>query len=450
MTPTTLYAGDSSLGVLKSLDAGNSWNTMTNGLNNFSINSLLVDPQNSASVYAGVNNSAGVSLFKSINGGANWTVLGGGLPNGPIAFLAFNPAASSTVYAIVNTVAGPVLCVSSNAGAIWTETFSASGFKLTALAVGPGSGSSASPAITIAQSGSDDVLSWPASFTNFTPQFAPSLQPATWTNLSQSAGVANGSNVITNRPSGAQGYYRLAGTNNTPSSQSLYLGTDAASGVGIYKSTDAGNSWNVAGPFAGDTISVLTVNPASPGVVYAALNGGRDAFLSSYATNAQLFSSTYLGGSGADQGNGVALLKDSDVAVTGSSFSSDFPIVASNLREHPLSGSTTPATTGVADFVTVMSYVEPCKTDGSFERTFHVGEVISDWPLGYYADSLPDDSQLPAGLHVNATAIHNPQLVGTAGGSNNMTGTWTFTVTYFGEVPCPDYSIVYTVHIVSP
>ena len=68
---------------------------------------------------------------------------------------------------------------------------------------------------------------------------------------------------------------------------------------------DGGINWNIAGP-AGDTINALAVNPAYPSTVYAGLNGGRDGFVSTLTPNGQLYSSTYLGGSGADQGNAIA------------------------------------------------------------------------------------------------------------------------------------------------
>jgi hypothetical protein len=143
--------------------------------------------------------------------------------------------------------------------------------------------------------------------------------------------ATNNGNLVVNVPvSGTQGYYRLLLTNNTAVlPPTLYLGTDQASGQGVLKSTDGGNSWNIAGP-AGDTINALAVNPAYPSTVYAGLNGGRDAFISTLTPSGHLYSSTYIGGSGTDQGNAIAIdvINFTDAYMAGSTASSDFPTTA--------------------------------------------------------------------------------------------------------------------------
>jgi hypothetical protein len=316
-TPTTLYVGTQANGVYKSIDGGNSWNVATNGLNNLNVGVLLVDPQNSTNIYAGVDNSSGTSLFKSSNGGGNWTLLGGGLAAGPVVTLAAN---ASTIYSVVGNVnESATLYSSTNGGANWAQLLQAQGLNFTALAIAPPS----VPALTIAGSGNNDIVSWPASFNGYTLQFTPSLNPTNWQNVAQFPALNNGNDVVTNPMSGAQGYYRLISTNNTPSPPTLYLGTDSASGQGVLKSTDGGVNWNAIG-FAGNTINVLAVNPAIPAMVYAGLNGGRDGFVSTLTPSGQLYSSTYSGGSGTDQGNAIAT-DFTDVFVAGSTASSDFP-----------------------------------------------------------------------------------------------------------------------------
>lgn len=326
--PATIYAGTYSYGVYKSMDGGNSWNVITNGLNNFNVTALAVDPLNSSNVFVGVQNYNNTCLFKSTNGGANWSAVSG-MPAdafGEHTIVAFG-INNSTIYAVVGDLIDDAnLDVSTNGGTAWSSQFLAQGFKFTALALGPPS--STAPALSIARAGNGDVISWPATFTNFVLQFSPSLNPANW------QPVGNSGVTVTNSASGTQGFYRLIGTNNSSSSlPTLYLGTDAASGQGVLKSVDGGASWNPVG-FAGDTISAVAVNPANAAQVYAGLNGKNTGFISTLDSTGQLYFSTFLGGSGNDSGNAIAFWDETTVMGVGTTTSSDFPTnaVASSVQ----------------------------------------------------------------------------------------------------------------------
>ena len=329
--PATLYAGTYSAGLFKSTDGGNTWNAATNGLNTLNIQDLVVDPNNSSKVYAGAGGfGSTASLYKSTNGGGNWALLGGGLRNGPVNLLM---ASSSNLYAVVGNSlsfpagSAPAFQISTNGGTNWSSLLIANGLNFTALAIAPPT----TPALTIASSGANDNVSWPASFAGYVLQSTASLNPANWKPVMLSPVTNKGNLVITVPVSGSQGYYRLLLTNSTAVlPATLYLGTDQASGQGVLKSMDGGNSWNIAGP-AGDTINALAVNPAYPATIYAGLNGGRDAFVTTLTPSGQLYFSTYLGGSGADQGTALAMIDSATVAVAGSTLSSDFPASASKL-----------------------------------------------------------------------------------------------------------------------
>ncbi len=324
VTPTTLYLGTSSKGAFKSTDGGNSWNLITNGLNNMNVRALLVDPQNPSNVYAGVDNLFSASLFKSTDGGGNWTVLGGGLPTGPVVALA---AGSSMIYAMLGDgISSSALEVSADGGGHWSQLLESLGLQFTALAVAAPSASASMPALGIGLSGNTASFSWPASFAGYALESTPSLNSADWQGVVTSPVVDNGNNVVTIPLSDTQGYFRLRSTGSSPAVPTLFLGTDEASGEGVLKSTDGGNIWYAVG-FPGDTINAVAVNPADPATVYAGFAGGRDGFVASLSPDGQLYSSTYLGGSGADQGNAIAL--DFDTAyIAGSTSSSDFPTTA--------------------------------------------------------------------------------------------------------------------------
>lgn len=110
-TPTTVYAGavgEDVWGVFKSTDAGLHWSPSYAGFGPAPpgsasipfINSLVVDPRNPATVYAGT--SAGV--FKSTDAGGVWSAQNIGLPDRAVWAFAIDSQNPSTLY--VATTAG--------------------------------------------------------------------------------------------------------------------------------------------------------------------------------------------------------------------------------------------------------------------------------------------------------------------------------------------------------
>jgi photosystem II stability/assembly factor-like uncharacterized protein len=95
------------LGVWKSLDGGNTWSQLTNGLpGDLSATDLVMDTANAAVLYAGIGHIFGDSrngIYKSTNGGSAWNKLGGGLPNTDVGriSLAVTPANPNRIYASI-------------------------------------------------------------------------------------------------------------------------------------------------------------------------------------------------------------------------------------------------------------------------------------------------------------------------------------------------------------
>jgi photosystem II stability/assembly factor-like uncharacterized protein len=130
-SPATVYAGGANAGVLRSADAGQTWQVASTHLRATAVTALAVDPTNSAHLYAYV---LGEGLFASRNGGGRWRPLpaANALPAlevtpassfivpplalGPLT-LAIDPQAAATVY--FASAAG--LAKSLDAGATWSQ-----------------------------------------------------------------------------------------------------------------------------------------------------------------------------------------------------------------------------------------------------------------------------------------------------------------------------------------
>src|SRR5262249_6473620 len=111
LIPTTVYAGTSDRGVLKSLDGAVSW-TPT-GLTSSPVTALAIDPATPDILYAG---TADLRVLKSIDGGANWASTG---LSGVIETLAIDPGTPSRLYSVV---AGMGAFKSEDGGEHWSLT----------------------------------------------------------------------------------------------------------------------------------------------------------------------------------------------------------------------------------------------------------------------------------------------------------------------------------------
>jgi hypothetical protein len=142
--------------------------------------------------------------------------------------------------------------------------------------------------------------------------------------------VLNGLNLVSVSTGSGKLFYRLTQTSaSTSASTVMYMGTDGTGSLGALESEDGGISWSVSGP-GGLFINALAVNPADPTMAYLGASGGRDGFVTVLSPTGQLLSSSYLGGRGNDEFDGV-LISGTDIFSTGSTFSDDFPTVSGPL-----------------------------------------------------------------------------------------------------------------------
>jgi photosystem II stability/assembly factor-like uncharacterized protein len=271
--------------IFKSTDSGKTWAAATSGLANRAMNTIIVDPTNPQTLYAGVDLSGSTGgVAKSTNGGTSWTP--SGLQDRAVFWLAFDPTNSSTLYAatpfgiaksidagatwntggtsfasrlvVVDPVTPTTLYApsfttgvykSTNGGATWVA--SASGFKgasLTALGIDP-----AQPQLLYAGTFQDGVfkstdggLTWTSS-------------GLTWASLGLTA---------TNQGSGAF-------VSSIIVSPSVDRAVYVASTSGTFQSLDQGATWYPinARNSARDYLDYLAFSPGTPRTLYAVRKG---------------------------------------------------------------------------------------------------------------------------------------------------------------------------------
>jgi FG-GAP-like repeat/FG-GAP repeat len=121
-SPGIVYAG-TSIGVFKSVNGGVSWNITGSDLPSAPIRALAIDPRHPTTIYAAPEHGG---VFKSLNGGLNWSVAGTGLPaTATVQSLAIDPVNSDIIYAGTDVVppARAEVFRSSDGGEHWESSW---------------------------------------------------------------------------------------------------------------------------------------------------------------------------------------------------------------------------------------------------------------------------------------------------------------------------------------
>jgi len=235
----TVYAATYDGLVFCSADAGASWSLAGPGLPSGSVATLVVDPRDASTLYAGLNGSTSKGGFRSVDGGRTWTSLG--LPFTAVWSLAIDSRNPDVLLA--GTGEGAFRSV--DGGATWTLTglVSAQFADVVAVAFDPGTPGRA----WAAQAGGGGV-------------FRSDDGGVTWTPRN------NG----------------LPGSGTAPSA----LAVDASSGIvytglaglfgdpPLYRSTDGGATWAPVIPVEGTTVYALAVSSGPASTVYVSTPDG--------------------------------------------------------------------------------------------------------------------------------------------------------------------------------
>ena len=100
--PNVVYVGCDVGGIYKSTDNGVSWQIINNGLTNYIVQDIAIDPQTSSTLYAATQGG----VFKSTDKGDTWVIKRNGFPptskwsfTSPIAEIIVDPVNPNIVYA---------------------------------------------------------------------------------------------------------------------------------------------------------------------------------------------------------------------------------------------------------------------------------------------------------------------------------------------------------------
>lgn len=254
---STIYVGNLN-GVFKSIDGGVHWLPSSTGLTNLAVEAIAIDPKNSRTLYIGTADG----VFKSVDGGGQWQASSSGLTQRDVRFLAVVPALPSTVFAGVATDAGSALFKSADAGAHWQMVRDFPGPRIFTIVPDPTSSSTLYVSTHIDHSGG----------------FWKSTDGGvSWTSLQK--GLPSGPHSV--------------GLDVRDPSL-LYAGTFD----GVYKSQDGGKTWTNMnnGGVGTTTVYQLVVDPVQTNTVYVAMPRG-------------IFKSTLGGAEWAPKGRGISGVK---------------------------------------------------------------------------------------------------------------------------------------------
>jgi photosystem II stability/assembly factor-like uncharacterized protein len=274
--PEILYVGTASGRVFRSVNAGQSWQSVgkVDGIAEklgIAVSVLVIDPTNSSTLYA----VAG-SLFKSINGGANWARISDGIGGSQITSLVIRPDDHLTLY--VGTYAAGIYTTGSG-GMLWDSSNSGIGATdITCLAINPKDpntlyAGSRGPGAKLYKS-VDAGVSWnEAGIAN--EIIGVSIDPVdTETVYATAGGGATMPRLYKSTDGGGQ-WIDISSTAHVPGNVAIdpnrpsvlfaagYEATDRA-----VKSMDAGASWAGIGPSA-VYFKSFYVNPQNSAIVYA-------------------------------------------------------------------------------------------------------------------------------------------------------------------------------------
>ncbi len=269
VAPNVMYAAGVGGGVFKTINAGLSWSPTSDDLLNIAVCSMIMDPTDPNTIYAGTGEGffngdgiRGLGIFKTTDGGANWTQLAGTVePAVPFgAFfrcnkLAVSPNDSDRIYAATRTA----VWTSPDAGATWTALFDNPDITDLPPGIPEAIGSSAGfTDIEVRQDtpmGEPDVLFVCSGSFTASGAYRSEDGGASWEQLGSNADLIRddqGRMTIDIAPSNNDIIYIAMANNGGSGSFGQF--------VEIYRSTDGGDTWSPRVDFGAEISAFLFSN----------------------------------------------------------------------------------------------------------------------------------------------------------------------------------------------
>jgi photosystem II stability/assembly factor-like uncharacterized protein len=252
----TLYAGNYAVadnsGVYKTSNRGGAWDYAA-GLESYLTSALVVDPTDSNIVYAGTD----VGVYKSVDGGNNWTAMNVGLaPLGQVTdvnVLVTDPQHPNTIYAASPGRHG--LFKSTDGAADWRAINSGL----------PMNGSFPALITALAIDSENSSILYAGTYVGSSVVFKSENAGLTWTASSPDFTA-----------SGAKCCAWIAALAVDPASSSVvYVAISTNSfGGSIWRTTDAGASWQNLFASSSASVTALAIDPQNSAKIYAATTDG--------------------------------------------------------------------------------------------------------------------------------------------------------------------------------
>lgn len=279
VNPNMVYVATSG-GVMKSTDGGASWVSINAGLPGPNVSVLAIDPSRAQTVFAATPEQ---SLFKSTDGGASWAASRTGLGDALINALAVSPSQKYLVYAGTNRG----VAKSTDGGVHWTMAKAAlHDLDIRSLVVSPADSNIIyakllhPPSFRSTNRGASwepVVLDWPNSFAaGFAADPSNPLIAYAATAKGMLKSVDGGMNW-TGINGGLPKNYSYVVAVDPTNPKVIYAVVSDVENVlrplsGIYKSTNAGASWQLSNNGLGQgNPNIIAIAPSDTQIVYTAI-----------------------------------------------------------------------------------------------------------------------------------------------------------------------------------